>query len=198
MNNDWLKNLPKGWRLAFGELLKEDIEQILDKYNIPLSNLKIYISSTSNGQVHFTYFLYQYYEIAYPCYSELNKIFSIYEECSKHICMFCGKPDVQIINGVPLCENCFTKQEPQKPNLMAEYTTKEKRIYDCRKVNAKIRDRYIKRISKDAENNKQAIISNLQDLKKQLKEQYPLNSSVFELDFDILIEDLKIFFKNLC
>ena len=103
---DWeytaLDDLPRGWRIAFGEQICEDLKQellraggteALDKYMIvqikeKYGSLRFY----DNGNTDHWY----------------NEILPKYEELSSRTCIHCGKPAKFISTGwiSPWCEDC--------------------------------------------------------------------------------------------
>ena len=98
---DALDEMPEGWRVAFGDLLCEEldaaikdaglvdefvIEQLKEKYG----RLVIYVSHET---------------------PEIRDILEKYRALSGNVCMYCGKPDVHMLRTgwiSPQCEDCFS------------------------------------------------------------------------------------------
>lgn len=90
--------IPRGWRIAFGDILLEDmknaangkpiiIQQIKEKFG----ELRIYMAAPQ----------------------EVHDVVNAYSELSGNICIYCGKPDVPMMDKLgwisPFCEKCFYK-----------------------------------------------------------------------------------------
>lgn len=99
----YLDDIPVGWKIAFGEMMCEEIKQelircdYLDEFRIvqakeKFGGLRIY----TNGE---------------PVGCKVQQIIDKYSALSENICVICGKPDVPITkNGwiSPYCKKCFT------------------------------------------------------------------------------------------
>lgn len=85
-NFTWLDDLPKGWKIAFGEQMVEELDKILRKANYQ-NNYRI-------TQIKEKYGSLRWYDNGVPTeiLEEQNKWLAKYEDLSEHTCMICGKP----------------------------------------------------------------------------------------------------------
>lgn len=116
-NYEWLKNydgsynwydsIPKGWRNTFGEMLIQEIDDVVKQDNVEVGGdfgfrvleikekfgeLRMYCGGTTN---------------------EIEDIINKYSVLSRNICIYCGKPDVPSTNSywiIPICENCYREK----------------------------------------------------------------------------------------
>ena len=108
----WWDDVPAGWRISFGDLLLEelqeaskgkiDFQQIKEKYG----QLRIYAATTQEAQ----------------------DVITKYGYLSENICINCGKPDVHMLNTgwiSPLCEECFTKNKYYKDKNYSDFICDE-------------------------------------------------------------------------
>ena len=115
----WADDMPKGWWVAFGEMMCDDIKNELIKYN--------YLDKFEITQVKEKWGELRLYHNGVPVGCKVEKIIDKYSNLSRNICAACGKPDVPIMNWgwiYPLCEKhatnkdeyqeCAEKQEPHK------------------------------------------------------------------------------------
>jgi len=96
----FLDDMPIGWKKAFGELLCEDIMNVLIKTNS--------VNDYSLCQVKEKYGTLRWYDNGAP--SELHTIISNYEHISAYTCIHCGKINVAILDDgwiSPECKSCF-------------------------------------------------------------------------------------------
>lgn len=94
-----LDALPQGWRIAFGDMIVEEIHQELVKSN--------YVDKYRIFQIKEKYGILCWYDNS-PS-NALDKIRYKYEMLSSNICIRCGKPDVKTTSGwvTPICEKCY-------------------------------------------------------------------------------------------
>ena len=119
-----LDAMPKGWREAFGELLCEEIQEELEKFNFVEKYMIIQIKE-KNAEL-------RWYDNGYPSGSKLHDIISNYSALSSYICIRCGELDVPCVsNGwiVPMCKNCLKKTSIKNPENYWEQISKEQFPY---------------------------------------------------------------------
>lgn len=100
-----LDEIPEGWKIAFGELLAEDIQKILDEEN----NLDFKVS-----QIKEKYGQLRMYNNGSQ---RIDDIIDAYSIASENICMYCGKPDVAQSKGYWIwtcCTQCYQKTRMSK------------------------------------------------------------------------------------
>lgn len=97
----YLDDMPKGWKIAFGERLCEELREALIKDN--------YLNDYRISQVKEKYGSLHWYDNGAS--EEVCKIIDKYEEISYHTCCICGAPATKISNGwiCPYCDECFDK-----------------------------------------------------------------------------------------
>lgn len=97
-----LDAMPKGWRLAFGERMCEEIEDELKSAG-RLNEYRITDIKEKYGFLH-------WYDIG-GTERMFREIIPKYEEMSKRICITCGKPATKISTGwiSPYCDECSEK-----------------------------------------------------------------------------------------
>ena len=108
----WYDDLPSGWRVAFGEMLLEELASLLDKANF---KEKYEIS-----QIKEKYGSLRWYSNGVPAVisDEYHTLMSKYENLSGAICICCGKPDVRSTTGwiTPVCYDCWKNMVAYKGN----------------------------------------------------------------------------------
>ena len=97
----WADNLPSGWRKAFGDMMFEEIDEVLKR-----TNTTIYITQIkeTSGQLRFYCNAHQ----------EVQDIIEDYSRLSENICIVCGKPDVPMLDTgwiFPVCKECFERNQ---------------------------------------------------------------------------------------
>lgn len=102
----WADDIPKGWRIAFGDQMIEELDQILRKAN--------YQNDYHISQIKEKWGFIHWYANGVPITisKEYYQWESKYEELSKHTCLICGKPGEIDYNEYwlePLCEECYKK-----------------------------------------------------------------------------------------
>ena len=99
----WLDDMPRGWRIAFGDQICEDIDKALKKHNFE-NNYYIMQIKEKFGTL-------RWYDCSKPkeLYEEMNNIIFKYEDLSEHTCIECGKPATKMSIGwiSPYCDNCI-------------------------------------------------------------------------------------------
>lgn len=95
-----LDHMPEGWRINFGEQMCEEINnELLTWSQKDRDNFRILDIKEKWAFLHF-----------YTNYGteKLYQIINKYEEASKKICLYCGKPARWITRGwyMPLCDEC--------------------------------------------------------------------------------------------
>ena len=101
----WLDDLPDGWRLAFGDQMIEELDQLLRKYNIV--DYEIYQIKEKWGAL-------RWYDNGFPeeGYEEYSNWLRKYESLSERTCIFCGKPATHLTKGwiMPICKSCADRK----------------------------------------------------------------------------------------
>lgn len=147
----YLDDIPVGWKIAFGEMMCEEIKQELVRCNY-LDEFRIIQAKEKFGQARI-------YTNGEPVDCKVQEIIDKYSVLSENICIICGKPDVPITNNgwiSPYCKKCFTtpndwykKEYPNKVNEWIKNHIEDWEEYD-KEENNKMRDSYtIIRWSKD-------------------------------------------------
>ena len=107
----WADDIPKGWRLAFGDQMLEELDQLLRKYNFRDEYRIVQIKEKFGG-------LRWYDDDGFPeeGYEEYRDWLCKYEDLSFKTCIDCGKPAIGFTKGwiVPLCKDCM-KDLPYTP-----------------------------------------------------------------------------------
>lgn len=110
----WMDEIPDGWRVAFGDQMVEELDQLLKKYNV--TDYKISQIKEKFGEL-------RWYDDDFPekGYEEYDEWLTKYEDLSKITCIRCGEPAKYLTTGciLPVCESCvpssFTLGEGLKP-----------------------------------------------------------------------------------
>lgn len=97
----WADNLPSGWRKAFGDMMFEEIDEVLKR-----TNTTIYITQIKE----------KYGQLRFYCnaHQEVQDIIEDYSRLSENICIVCGKPDVPMLDTgwiFPVCKECFERNQ---------------------------------------------------------------------------------------
>jgi rubrerythrin len=104
LHTNWLDQMPRGWRIAFGIDLCKDLKEALIKDNA-LDEYKIVQIKEKYGGLRW-----------YDNWStnEICKVLDKYEELSYTTCIVCGKPAKYLSKGwiCPFCEDCI--DEPKE------------------------------------------------------------------------------------
>ena len=103
----WADDIPDGWRLAFGDQMIEELDQLLKRYNIEKEYYLMQIKEKYGGL--------RWYDNGFPKegYEEYKDWLYKYEELSFKTCINCGKPAIGYTKGwiFPLCKECMKDQE---------------------------------------------------------------------------------------
>ena len=102
-----LDAMPRGWRLAFGEQLCEELGAALDKAGLT--------DSYRITQIKEKYGMLCWYDRGGN--DETDRILHRYAERSKRTCIKCGKPATLVTTGwiCPYCTDCVTPYEQYVP-----------------------------------------------------------------------------------
>lgn len=100
----WDDCLEKGWRIAFGEMMWDEIKAELVENN-ELNRFFIEDLKEKWGEMRL------YFSCGAKSADKVHRIVDKYTELSRHICIFCGRPDVRFSTGwiYPACKNCYAK-----------------------------------------------------------------------------------------
>lgn len=111
--------MPNGWREAFGELLCEEIQEELEKYN--------FVDEYSIAQIKEKFGGLRWYDNGVPSECKIHEIIENYSVCSEYICIFCGELDVPCTDGwiTPVCKNCIKKTNIKNPEVYWEEISKK-------------------------------------------------------------------------
>lgn len=126
-------DIPIGWRIAFGDLIVEEINKDLIENN--------YLDEYEILQIKEKYGGLRWYSGPLPQNSKIQDIVYKYEMVSNNICIICGKPDVPMIPISwisPFCFDCCKKykycseelykkileETPEKCKMSDSYTWK--------------------------------------------------------------------------
>lgn len=147
----WADDIPKGWRKAFGDMMFEEIGEVLKR-----THTSIYIEQIKEkfGQLRFYCSAHQ----------EVQDIIDNYSTLSENICIVCGKPDVPMLDTgwmSPECQECF--EHNQKTNKWApqghytDYVVGGSRMADERRYRKYSPDGEVKEYIVDISNTAQKI-----------------------------------------
>ena len=114
-----LDAMPDGWREAFGELLCEEIQKELEKYN--------FVNEYSIAQIKEKFGGLRWYDNGVPSECKIHEIIENYSACSEYICISCGELDVPCTDGwiIPVCKKCIKKRNIKNPDDYWERISKE-------------------------------------------------------------------------
>ena len=103
-------DIPRGWRIAFGDQMLEELDQLLKKYNFEKEYRIVQIKEKFGGL--------RWYDDGFPeeGWEEYKAWLYKYEDLSFKTCMSCGKPAIGFTKGwiMPLCKDCM-KDMPYDP-----------------------------------------------------------------------------------
>lgn len=106
----WADDIPDGWRLAFGDQMIEELDQLLRKYNLRDEYRIVQIKEKFGGL--------RWYDDGFPeeGYEEYMDWLCKYEDLSFKTCINCGEPAIGFTKGwiTPLCKECM-KDMPYVP-----------------------------------------------------------------------------------
>ena len=99
----WADDIPNGWRLAFGDQMIEELDQLLRKYNLRDEYCIVQIKEKFGGL--------RWYDDGFPeeGYEEYMDWLCKYEDLSFKTCINCGKPAIGFTKDwiTPLCKECM-------------------------------------------------------------------------------------------
>lgn len=103
----WMDDIPDGWRVAFGDQMVQELDELLKKYNC-MKDYKIFQIKEKFGGL-------RWYDSGFPREGSdeyMNWLLK-YEDLSFHTCINCGKPAKYFTKGwiVPICEDCAKKHK---------------------------------------------------------------------------------------
>ena len=116
-----LDDMSDGWRIAFGDLLCEEIQTELEKYNF-VDEYRIVELKSKYGSMRL-------YDNGYPQGSNIPDIIGKYSLLSEYICEICGDLDVPSTNGwiTPICKECIKKLNYKNPEKYWDEIDKEQK-----------------------------------------------------------------------
>ena len=139
----YLDDIPVGWKIAFGEMMCEEIKQELIRCNY-LDEFRIIQAKEKFGGLRI-------YTNGEPVDCKVQQIIDKYSTLSENICVICGKPDVPITNNgwiSPYCKKCFTtpndwykREHPEEVERWIEFRTEDWEEYNYEENN-KMLDSY--------------------------------------------------------
>ena len=98
-----MDEIPRGWRIAFGELLFDELKKECERVNY-LNDIRLIQIKEKGGGLRI-------YTNGEPEDSNINDIIEKYSLLSENICIKCGKPDVSMVNDYswvsPYCLDCW-------------------------------------------------------------------------------------------
>lgn len=114
-----LDEVPDGWRIAFGDLLCEDIQAELEKYD--------FVNKYRIVQIKEKYGGLRWYDDGTPINSKIGSIINDYSHISEYICIYCGELDVPSTDGwiTPVCKECIKKMNIKNPEEYWNTISKE-------------------------------------------------------------------------
>lgn len=95
--------MPRGWKIAFGNLILEDLDRAIKKMSNPR---EFYITEIKEK--------YGELRIYHTGNRDVEDVVEAYTALSRNICLHCGKPDVGYTTGgwiTPICKQCWDKAE---------------------------------------------------------------------------------------
>lgn len=121
-----LDNIPKGWRKSFGILMCEELKEALIKADL-LNTYRIYDIKEKYASLRWS---------GSGATQEVYDIIDKYEYLSRHICIVCGKFDVNLFDDgwvCPYCDKCFIEQKRYEHNRYKKILEKELEPFDAKK-----------------------------------------------------------------
>lgn len=102
-DESWYDCVPTGWRKLFLEMC-DDINTVLEKYNIPKTDLKVHQVKEKYGDLRF-----YYGGLSDPANDEIHRIVNEYSNKSYYTCIECGKAATKQSRSwiCPYCDNCI-------------------------------------------------------------------------------------------
>lgn len=107
---EWLEELPVGWRIAFGNQLADDVIALAKKYNFE-NEYEVLQIKEKFGRL-------RWYEGFLPneMFAEHSNLIKKYEEMSCCTCVICGRAAEvpQSMFGQPICDECRDNLKTKK------------------------------------------------------------------------------------
>ncbi len=107
----WYDSMPRGWRIAFGDLMMDDVKACLEKANY-VDKFCIEDIKEKYGELRF-----YYGGVPSRIYDELDTIVETYSALSYNICIECGEIDVPSFKRgwiEPICLKCYSSLAKNK------------------------------------------------------------------------------------
>lgn len=168
----YLDDIPVGWKIAFGEMMCEEIKQELIRCNY-LDEFRIIQAKEKFGQARI-------YTNGEPIDCKVQQIIDKYSTLSENICVICGKPDVPITNNgwiSPYCKKCFTtpndwykKEFPNEVDKWIRNHLEDWEEYD-KEENNKMADSYTV-ISWSKENGEQKTLYDISETANKIRSKW--------------------------
>lgn len=168
----YLDDIPVGWKIAFGEMMCEEIKQELVRCNY-LDEFRIIQAKEKFGQARI-------YTNGEPVDCKVQQIIDKYSTLSENICVICGKPDVPITNNgwiSPYCKKCFTtpndwykKEFPNEVDRWIRNHLEDWEEYD-KEENNKMADSYTV-ISWSKENGEQKTLYDISETANKIRSKW--------------------------
>ena len=109
-------DIPEGWLLAFGDMMFEELDAAIKKAGVENSFVFRQVKEKFGTlTIHHNQ----------PRNSEIDLIIRKYSQCSRFICMRCGKPNIPMVCSFwirPMCEDCYIKTEHTDKNDYKDWT----------------------------------------------------------------------------
>lgn len=105
---EWLEELPTGWRIAFGDQLVDDVITLAKKYKFEDEYEVMQIKEKFGGLRWYEGFRWYESYVPLEMYLEHNDLIQKYEEMSYHTCIICGAAAEapKKIYDQPICDKC--------------------------------------------------------------------------------------------
>ena len=168
----YLDDIPVGWKIAFGEMMCEEIKQELIRCNY-LNEFRIVQAKEKFGGLRI-------YTNGEPVDCKVQQIIDKYSTLSENICVICGKPDVPITNNgwiSPYCKKCFTtpndwykKEFPNEVDKWIRNHLEDWEEYD-KEENNKMADSYTV-ISWSKENGEQKTLYDISETANKIRSKW--------------------------
>ena len=120
--------MPEGWRKAFGNMMMEELREVLIEENF-LDGFRILEIKEKWGELR----LYTNYHN-----DKIERIIKKYTTLSRNICILCGKPDTHMTYSgwySPVCEECHEKTDRDEKTPYSEIV--------CKNDNGVMSDRFV-------------------------------------------------------
>ena len=101
-NLDAMDDMPEGWKVAFGDLMLEELDEAIKEEGLEGAFVVEQVKEKFGGLRFYTS----------PVNEKIDRIIDDYSYLSHNICIECGRPDVPTLNLSwisPFCEDCYNK-----------------------------------------------------------------------------------------